>query len=373
MHITNHYSSPVLGVFTRRICCVYNHTNIDCLNLFIFKNGIVRDIVIRLSWVVFVHAFLLAIESIAIEILTERLQISALAVSAISIPIAGSTLLSINVMLDRITRKRSTSTTASMARKSDAGVIVVFRNTKFLFPGSALLAAGVFMWYDSVSRVGASKEGLLAGPFETIVIVILAGLFLKERLGKAQYTGIMIALSGMVLTILSGHSGGEGTTVGIVPHLLLLFTAGDIEAILSAASFAAGVIFLSKMTESYKVMHVTSASLLVSGLLLLFVFVLSGSSVTLSQMALIALAVFSLIPLAAALSYIAGLAKIGASLTSTIASSSILLTIVFQLAMLQAGIEMTLPGNIPLAVAGGASGVLGIYLVHKPERHVPST
>ncbi len=301
---------------------------------------------IRLSWVVFVHAVLLSFESIVIEILIVRLQLSPLVISAISIPLAGAIILALSVMLDKTKEK-----TASLD---------VFLGWKHLLAGSAFLAAGVFLWYDSVGRIGASKEGLLAGPFETVAILLLARLFLKERLSSLQAIGILIALGGFFLTTLSGHPGGSDTTTQ------QWVTFGDIEALLSAVSFAAGVIFLGKMAKSYRTAHVTGASLLVSGLILLgALWTLEPPVLSLADWPI--LVAFSVIPLAAALSYIAGLARIGASLTSTIASFSIILTVLFQLIMLHVGIEVLLPERIVLAVVGGMFGVLGIYLVHRKQ------
>jgi hypothetical protein len=75
-----------------------------------------------------------------------------------------------------------------------------------------------------------------------------------------------------------------------------------------------------------------------------------------------------MLPLSAALSYVVGLVRIGASLTSTIGSFSILLTVVFQLVLVSLGFKMLLPPNISLVVVGGILGVFGIYLIHKVDR-----
>jgi hypothetical protein len=68
--------------------------------------------------------------------------------------------------------------------------------------------------------------------------------------------------------------------------------------------------------------------------------------------------------LAAALLYVVGLERIGASLTSTIASSNILFTLFLQLLFRGLGVKSNLPENILLAVIGGALGLFGIYLIH---------
>ena len=82
-----------------------------------------------------------------------------------------------------------------------------------------------------MTRVGASKEGLLAGPLEAVMVLILAWLFLKEKLRKKQLAGAIITLSGFLATVSSSSL-----------KLNLLFsiplTFGDFEAMLSAFTFA---------------------------------------------------------------------------------------------------------------------------------------
>lgn len=231
--------------------------------------------------------------------------------------------------------------------------VAVFRSWKYLLPGSLLLAAGVFAWYDSVGRVGASKEGLLAGPLETIVILFLARAFLEEQLSRIQLIGAVIALAGFFATVMS--SG-----------LDMLVTIGDIEAMLSAAAFGSGIILITKLAKTHSAQAVTGSSLLISGLILaMILWTTRAPAVAVPDW--IALLLFSLLPLTAALTYIVGLSRIGASLTSVIGSFSILLTVAFQLALLWLKVEVMLPTNIPLAVAGGIMGVLGIYLIHRTK------
>jgi len=293
---------------------------------------------IRLSWVVFLHAATLSIESIVIEALTTELHFGPLVIAANSIPIAGAILLLITFAFQQ------------------ERAFAVFSAWKYLLPGSILLAAGVFMWYDSVGRVGASKEGLLAGPLETIVILLLARAVLQEKLSRLQMAGAMIALAGFFATVMSGSSSVHQA-----------ITWGDIEAILSAAAFGSGIIFISKLTKGYSALSVTASSLSISGLILAVTLWLNSTpKVTSSEW--IVLLLFSMLPLSAALSYVMGLVRIGASLTSTIGSFSILLTVAFQLALVSLGVKMLLPPNIPLAIAGGILGVFGIYLIHTVDR-----
>ncbi len=291
------------------------------------------------SWIVFIQAIILSIESVIVEFLTEIPGISSLLVAGISIPIAGAILL--------------------MARAVFLNKeLTVFKSWKLLLSGSIFLAAAVFLWYDSVTKVGASKEGLLAGPLETVVVLILAWFFLKEKLRKMQLIGVIIALSGFLATVLS-------SSLQLNLQLSTSLTFGDFEAIISAIAFAAGVIFMTKLVERHSSSEVSGASLLISGLILTAILILCPSSTLHPGVKdFIFLALFSLVPLAGALLYVVGLNRIGASLTSTIASSNILFTLFFQLLFRGIGIRTNIPENILLAVVGGALGVFGIYLIH---------
>jgi len=250
-----------------------------------------------------------------------------------SIMIAGTVLIAISAA----TNKKET--------------ISIFRAWKYLVPASILIAIGVYFWYDSVTNVGASKEGLLAGPLEVVVILILARLLLSERLGRIQTAGATIALLGFFAAVLSAGS------------VELLLTWGDVEAVLSAVSFGTGIIFVTRLTRKHSALQVTGASLFISGLVLAAILWTSAPTIAASDWTI--LLAFSILPLAAALTYVYGLARIGASMTSVIGSFSILLTILFQVGLLIFDIDVILPSNIPLAVLGGSLGILGIYLVHR--------
>ncbi len=293
---------------------------------------------IRRSWIVFLHATLLSIESIIVEMLTTQLQLDPLVIAANSIPLAGAVMLLL-IVFGSEKKKKS---------------LVVFQSWKYLLPGSILLAAGVFAWYDSVGRVGASKEGLLAGPLETVVILLLARAALGEKLSRLQLTGVVIALAGFVATVMS--SGLDA-----------LITFGDAEAMLSAAAFGSGIIFFTKLAKTHPAQAVTGSSLFISGLILAAV-LWSTQVPAMTAQDWMALLLFSLLPLTAALTYMVGLSRIGASLTSIIGSFSIILTVVFQLALLSLNMDVILPANIPLAVVGGIMGVFGIYLIHRTKK-----
>ena len=259
-------------------------------------------------------------------------------VAAIGIPVAGVVLLFILILRSQR--------------------VTVFYSWRLLSAGSVSLALAVFLWYDSVARVGAAKEGLLAGPLETVVVLVLAWLILKEKLKRIQLVGVFIALLGFFATVQSSSL-----------NLSLLFppiTYGDIEAIFSAFAFAFGVIVMADLVKKHTPSEVTGASLLISGLVLVIMFIMTNTSPTLpAGQGLLYLFLFSFLPLTAALLYVVGLNRMGASLTSTIASSNILFTLFIQIVLRGTGIESNLPPNLLMAAAGGILGISGIYLIHR--------
>ena len=250
------------------------------------------------------------------------------------------------------------------------------------------LAVGVFTWYDSISRIGASKEVLIAGPLEIVVIVVLAQIFLNEKLDRIQVIGIVLALMGFFMAIASDAGGGNvlddsmKTDVIIYSSAsIITITFGDIEAIVSAFGFAIGVLFLTKLVSIHSSIEVAGSSMLVAGLILagfmvgflhdsLDISSSDGGASFLQQqlstvtVTIILLILFSLVPFIGSLCYSTGLSRIGASITATIGSSSILITVLIQIMLKELGISANLPENIFLAILGGGLGFLGIYVIH---------
>jgi drug/metabolite transporter (DMT)-like permease len=235
--------------------------------------------------------------------------------------------------------------------------ITVFNSWRHLLPGAGFTALGIITWYDSVSRIGASKEATLTGPLEATVVLFLAWFFLKERLNNVQITGSVIAIIGIFAAAMSGST----LEVSSLPSL---FSIGDLEAILSAVTFAIAIIFLTKLVGFHSPIQVAGASLLISGLILAaFQWTYYLEIPTVQEWGFLLL--YSFLPLIGALLYSMSLRKIGASITSVIASSAYLMTIMIQLTLSEFGLKTILPENIPLLVLGGLLGLIGIILIHK--------
>jgi drug/metabolite transporter (DMT)-like permease len=298
--------------------------------------------------------------------------------SAISITLAGIMLLLV----------------ASHVLKRAKKILMLFTESwKNLILASLSLSFGIFTWYDSISRIGASKEVLIAGPLEIVIIVLLARLFLNERLNRFHFIGIGIALLGFCMAVVSGTNFAvpENTETSVTAvsataakSSVIIISFGDIEAILSAFGFAGGVIFLTKLTIRHSSLEVAGASMLTSGLILVGFMIVgiiisnaADHTVLLSKeifflrqplvFSIVVFLLFSLLPFIGSLSYSTGLSRIGASLTSTIGSSSILMTVMLQLILKEFGINSHLPENIFLAIFGGVTGFLGIYVIHIPH------
>lgn len=345
-------------------------------------------LLIQKSWVVFVYAVTISIESIVIEYLTTQstIPVSPILLSAISITLGGVMLMMVTILF----------------LKKMEGIIILFsKSWKNLLLASLFLSIGIFTWYDSINRIGASKELLIAGPLEIVIIVLLARAFLREVMKSIHIIGIALALFGFVLAIMSDSSfsedkeniGWNGISNGSAFPETFNITFGDMEAILSAFGFALGVLFLTKLVSKHSSIEVASSSMLISGFILVGFLIVgllldemqhsstSGTSILTyspenSQqliLIVIVLIVFSLLPFVGSLSYSTGLSRIGASLTATIGSSSIIITLVAQLLLVEVGIPSNLPNNIFLAVLGGIIGFLGIYIIHMHDYSLYST
>ena len=305
---------------------------------------------LRYSWIVFAHAILLSFESIWAEFIQNSLEISAITITSICMPISGGILLLIYFA----------------SKRNDNNIINIFENYKQLFPAAILLSIGIFTWYDSASRIGASKDGIIAGALEITIVLFLAHLVLKERLTKTQLFGVFLSIIGFFITISIGSHTGSSISY---------FSLGDFESIVSAICMAFSYLFTIKLVKNNSPIKITGFLFFLSGLLFIVIscviFTVTKNSVYsfegLSIEKLYILMLFSFIPLSSALFYNIGMKRLGASITSILASSTIILTIIFQVFLNVVGYAMILPLNTSMAILGGSIGIIGIYIIHLPS------
>ena len=305
---------------------------------------------LKYSFIVFIHAILLSFESIFAEFIQNSLEISVLTLISISLPISGATLLLIHFISNR----------------KESNLLHIFKNFKHLFPAAIFLSIGIFTWYDSASRIGASKDGLIAGAIEIIIVLLLAHLILKERLTKIQTIGVFLAITGFFITISIGNNTGSSINY---------FSLGDFESIVSAICMASSYLFTVKLVTNNSPIKTTGFLLLLAGLIFIVITsiilivtkesIFSFKGLGIEEVSLLIL--FSFVPLSSALFYNIGLKKLGASITSILASSTIILTIIFQVLLNLTGYAMILPLNISIAILGGVIGTLGILIIHLPS------
>lgn len=290
-------------------------------------------------WATIISTAAFSIEAVAVELLYVMASIPALAIAAGSMPIAGAMVLIINGFVFR-------------------NKFTIFKGNgwKMLIVGGALFTVADFMWYDSVNRIGSGKTMLLTIPAEEVFIVLLAVVFLAERMLKLQLVGIGVAIVGFTMSAASNVSGNG------IP-----FQIGDLEAILSATFNAIAITLFAKLIVRYNPTEVSGWIMLISGL------VINAIQYTffpphLSVIDWLYLIGFSFIALAAFTLYNVSMKRIGSSMTSIITSSSLILTVVIQLAMVPFGIAVTLPSNLVLALLGGGISIVGIWISSKAEQ-----
>ena len=193
-------------------------------------------------------------------------------------------------------------------------------------------------------------------------------MILKERLTRTQIFGVFLAIIGFFITISIGNNTDNTGSINY-------FSLGDFESIISAICFACSYLFTVKLVKNDSPIKITGILLFLSGLSFI---VISSLTFTVTKNSVFSLEglnveelgilfLFSFIPLSSALFYNIGMKKLGASLTSILASSTIILTVIFQVLLNVMGHTMILPLNISMAILGGSIGILGIVIIHLPS------
>lgn len=290
--------------------------------------------------IVLMSALIVAFESVAVEAAINIAELSSFIVSAVPPIVGGAILMCI--------RPGSTVSFGKGLGRTGWAFMALL---------CAFVAGGVLMWFDAISRIGASKEAILGGgSSEVLFIVLLSAVFLSERLNKWEAVGSILVLAGVFLVLANADS--LGFSVGF----------GEAEAILSSLLLAISVVMTTILLKSKELMPLSGVELFLSGTILLVVGVVTGLIETPSLEGLLILMGLGTIPSAGLLTYNAGLPKIGASLTSVLFALTGIMTVGVQLLVLLVfpSADIKLPQNIALALLGGAVAFAGVYLLNRP-------
>ncbi len=297
--------------------------------------------------VVLVSAVVVAFESVAVEGAINTAHIDVFLVSAIPPIIGGAILLGIQP-----TKTRTFS--RNLGASGWAKMVVL----------GALVGAGALLWFDAVSRIGASKEAILGGgSSEVLFVVLLSAMFLSERLRRLEAFGSALVLIGVFL-VLVNYARGVTLTLG----------NGEIEAIVSSLILGGSVVYTTHLLHDYDLTRLSGLELLFSGMVVLGTGAVLGKLTWPSDMAgwgvLLLIGLFPAVGLG---TYNSSLPRIGAALTSVLFALNGILTVGVQLLVLAfvPGAQLILPQSVPLAVLGGAIAFVGVYLLNmRPEKNL---
>lgn len=284
-------------------------------------------------------ALVVAFESVAIESALNIADIDIFLVSSVPTIVGGLILMS-------IFPRGTVAFTQSLGR----------RGWLMMFCLCAFAAAGVLLWFDSVGKIGASKEAILGGgSSEVLFVVILSAVFLSERLKLLEGIGSVLVIIGVLIVLTNIDS--VGFTIGL----------GEVEAILSSLLLGISVVMATSLLKTHQLTPLSGVELFITGIIVLVFGVAAGLIVLPEPSAWIILVLLGLFPAVGLLAYNAPLPKIGASLTSVLFSLTGIMTVGAQLLILFVvpDADIKLPQSVALAIIGGSIAFVGVYLLNK--------
>ncbi len=227
---------------------------------------------------------------------------------------------------------------------------------RLLVGSVATYAIGFLLLYSAIGIIGTSKTSLL-GRLETIFIVMLAVLFLKEIWTPRHWVASIIALAGAV--IVSFDPNAWSLDVGW----------GEVTAVLSALVFSVGIIALKSVLNRQGGLLVSGYGLLLGAIVLtpfLWIFPSDEAAGDAWTLAILGLLFVRGIFLALSwISYNVAMQHIGASRSSVMFLSIGFLSILLQVSVdaLFPQLGLKLPAHLDAAVVGGIVICIGIYFV----------
>ncbi len=230
------------------------------------------------------------------------------------------------------------------------------RGWPFMLAMCVFVSAGVILWFDSVGRIGASKEAILGGgSTEVLFVVVVSAVFLSERLTRLEAVGSVLIIVGVFLVLVNPD----------VMELTIGF--GEVEAILSSLCLGISVVMTTALLKDHALTPLSGWELLLGGGMVLVFGLAAGDIVWPDSQGWLLLLVLGAFPAFGLLTYNAGLPKIGASLTSVLFAFTGIMTVGVQLVILWffPDASIMLPQSVALAVLGGAVAFAGVYMLNR--------
>lgn len=121
-------------------------------------------------------------------------------------------------------------------------------------------------FFSSLKYTAVTNTGVI-NAFSPVVTGLLASLFLKERLTKINYLGILLSLIGVLILITKGK---------LIFIFILNFNIGDILMLMAVLSWAIYSLIIKKLSKKYSSFTITYYSAISGVTILLFLSIFQG-------------------------------------------------------------------------------------------------
>ena len=223
----------------------------------------------------------------------------------------------------------------------------------------AVIGAALFIYtlgflasFNAVGLIGSGKVALL-GQLETVFVVILAIIFLEERLTLWRWLAGGVALLGVLLINFD------------VQSLQFTLNWGELLATIAPLAVASGIIIIKPVLDLADARLVTGLALLMGGIFLIPLVPLTSTPLEVGGGALAVILGAGVMRGLAWLFYNVSLPQIGAARCAIIFLSYAFFAVLLQIIVVQLapGLGLQLPSNLMAAVGGGLLVALGIAIL----------
>jgi drug/metabolite transporter (DMT)-like permease len=215
-----------------------------------------------------------------------------------------------------------------------------------------IYAIGFLASFNAVKLIGSGKVALL-GQLETVFVVMLAIIFLGERLTAWRWSAGGVALFGVAFINFD------------LQAWQFSLSWGELLATLAPLAVASGIVTVKPVLDQADARLVTGLALGLGGIILAPLLLFSQSPLVLSAGVLGVIAAMGVIRGLAWLLYNLGLQHLDAARCAIIFLSYAFFTVLIQLivASLAPGLDLQLPSNLFAALAGGLLVAAGIVIL----------